>query len=292
MAKMVLGRYAPYDTYLHRMDPRAKIFAFILLVVTVFLRYANYAMDFLIGGTLFVFALVVLLTSKSSFRSFLSSLKSLWFMLIILVILYVFIPKSAGFYAAPHIAFKIKEYPIYWESFLDAGRIFLRLLLMVEFSMILTATTKPLELTYGLEWYMTPFKAIGFPAHIFAMIISLALRFIPTILEDVERIIKAQASRGVDFENGRVGTKLRAVTSLIVPLFASAFIRSDELANAMECRGYDPNAKRTRYRKLSFRRADLFLTLFIMALFGGALTLAILKFDMFTEWFHYPVWQR
>jgi energy-coupling factor transport system permease protein len=158
------------------------------------------------------------------------------------------------------------------------------LMLMIELSLILTATTKPLDLTYALEWYLTPLKWIGFPSHIVAMTITLALRFIPTILEDVDRIMKAQASRGVDFEHGKLGAKFRAIISLIVPLFVSSFIRSDDLANAMECRGYDPKVKRTRYRKLRFSWWDLLETLVVIAFATAFIYASATHFDAFVSW--------
>ncbi len=129
---------------------------------------------------------------------------------------------------------------------------------MLSLSMILTGTTKPLVLTDGLDWYLTPLRLLGVPTPILAMIITLALRFIPTILEDVQRILNAQSSRGVDFKHGHIFAKFKAIISLIIPLFVSSFVRSDELANAMECRGYDPMGKRSKYRKLHFRWWDLF----------------------------------
>ena len=119
---------------------------------------------------------------------------------------------------------------------------------MLGLTLVLTATTKPLELTNALEWFMKPLKVIKFPVHEIAMTISLALRFIPTLLEETDRIMKAQASRGVDFQNGKFSEKFRAIISLIVPLFISALQRSEELANAMEARGYDPSAERTKFR--------------------------------------------
>ena len=128
---------------------------------------------------------------------------------------------------------------------------------MISVTTVLTATTKPLELTYGLEYFMSPLKVIKFPAHEIAMTISIALRFIPTILEETQKIMKAQASRGVDLQEGKLKEKIGAIISLIIPLFISAFQRSEELANAMEARGYNPSAKRTRYRQLKFKGIDL-----------------------------------
>ena len=132
---------------------------------------------------------------------------------------------------------------------------------MFELTMVLTTTTSSMDLTYALEWFMTPLKIIKFPAHEIAMTISLALRLIPTLLDETEKIMKAQASRGVDFKHGKLKSRLKAITSLIVPLFVSAFQRSDELANAREARGYNPKEKRTRYRIMHFSIFDLFVAI-------------------------------
>lgn len=276
MASIALGRYVPYKSFLHKMDPRAKIFALIVLMVAIFLPYPTYAISFSVCGIIFVMSLVLLKIAHMSFRNLLKSLGALWFMLVFLLIIYILVPRTTDF-----LAFSIGSFNVYWDSFIEAGRISLRLILMVVISMILTSTTKPLDLTDAFEWYLFPLKLIGFPSHIIAMIITLALRFIPTILDDVDRIMKAQTSRGVDFEKGSLISKIKAIISLIIPLFVSAFVRSDELANAMECRGYDPNAKRTKYRKLHFRLWDAFETFVILAIFGGCLYLSITQLDVF-----------
>ena len=151
--------------------------------------------------------------------------------------------------------------------------------------MILTATTKPLELTYALEWYLTPLKIVKFPAHEVAMTISIALRFIPTILSEVERIMKAQSSRGVDFKHGKISSRFKAIISLIIPLFISAFQRSEELADAMEARGYDPKQKRTRYRKLSFHFSDIFVFLLCAGVMAGTIVVSVLQFNLLTPSF-------
>ena len=117
---------------------------------------------------------------------------------------------------------------------------------MIALTMVLTSTTKPMDLTYAIEWYLTPLKLVKFPSHIVAMTLSIALRFIPTLLDETHRIMKAQASRGVDFDHGGLIKRLSAIVSLIIPLFVSAIGRSEELSNAMEARGYDPYGKRSR----------------------------------------------
>lgn len=147
--------------------------------------------------------------------------------------------------------------------------------MMISITMLLTSTTKPMDLTYGLEWYMTPLKYLHFPVHEVAMTLSIALRFIPTILDETDRIMKAQASRGVDFNRGGLFKRFKAVISLIIPLFVSSIERSEELSNAMEARGYDPKGKRSKYRLLKFHLSDLFTFIIIGLIFGSLLTLLI-----------------
>lgn len=277
MTSFSLGRYVPYNSFLHRMDPRAKILCAILLMVSVFLGFANWSMTFTMAGLAFIFFLILLFWSHTSLRSLLSSLKSLWFMALFLLIIYVLIPRTTGW-----VAFYIGSFPIYWDSIFDALKILVRLFLMIEVTMILTSCTKPLDLTYALEFYLTPFKYIGFPSHEVAMIISLALRFIPTILEDVSRIMRAQESRGVDFKRGKISTRIRAIVSLIIPLFVSSILRSEELADAMICRGYDPKAKRTRYRVWKFNYLDILATLAVMGFCALFIYVSVTYFDAYS----------
>ena len=164
---------------------------------------------------------------------------------------------------------------MYWLSIYDSAYIILRLVIMMSLMMILTSTTKPMDLTYALEWYMTPLKLIKFPVHEIAMTLSIALRFIPTLLDETDRIMKAQSSRGVDFNHGGILKKFKAGVSLILPLFISAIERSEELANAMEVRGYDPSAKRTRYRKLTFSWRDIISFILVGGLIAGIIYLVI-----------------
>ena len=137
-----------------------------------------------------------------------------------------------------------------------------------------------LDLTYSLEWYLIPLRVVKFPTHEVAMTISIALRFIPTILDETNRIMKAQSSRGADFERGGLIKRFKAIISLIVPLFISAFERSGQLAEAMEARGYDPRAKRTRYRILKFHYSDILSFITVGVIFGGVLYLAIAHRDL------------
>ena len=278
MNNITLGRYTPYNTFLHRMDPRNKIFCLIALMVAVFISYSTWELTFIIGGLLALFTLVLLMISHISFKQLFGSLKAMWFIVIVLLIINALVPPRG----AESIAFSIGTFNIYWDAIFQSLKIILRLILMISLSMILTATTKPLELTYALEWYLTPLKLIKFPAHEVAMTISIALRFIPTILGEVDRIMKAQSSRGVDFKHGKLSSRFRAIISLIIPLFISAFQRSEELADAMEARGYDPKQKRTRYRVLKFRFSDIFAFLLCGALMAATIIIAHFNFTLMT----------
>lgn len=272
----LLGRYVPYDSFLHRMDPRAKLFAVIILMIPVFMGYPSFSMSFVMAGISFALFLFLCIAGHISFLSLLKSIASLWLMAILLLIFYCLTPYSDG-----QILFYIGTLPIYLESILSAVRIFLRLFLLIELTMVLTSTTKPMDLTYAMEWYLKPFSYIGFPSAEIAMATSLALRFIPTILEDVGRIMRSQQSRGVDFRHGRISVRLRAIASLIVPLFVSAFSRSYELADALACRGYDPKGKRSRYRVLRFTLMDAFKLLVAIVYVGAAMYLSLANVDLF-----------
>ncbi len=285
MKNFALGQYLPYNSFIHRLDARNKIFCLIVLMVAIFYSYSTWEMTFLMGGTLFAFILVLMIISHVSFRKLFSSLKAMWLLIIFLLIVNCLVPISKD---GP-VAFYLGSLPIYYDAIFQSLRIILRLIMMLSLTMVLTATTKPLDLTYALEWYLTPLKIIKFPAHIIAMIISLALRLIPTLLLETEDIMKAQASRGVDFKRGGLKMKIKAIISLIVPLFISSFKRSDELADAMSARGYNPHAKRTRYRKLHFRLSDLFVFLLSSSMMAGVICVSYFNLTIetptFLAWF-------
>ena len=166
-------------------------------------------------------------------------------------------------------------YIIYYDGLLQCFYIVLRLILILSITMVLTSTSKPLDLTFAFEWYMTPLKLIKFPVHIIAMMLSIALRFIPTILDEANRIMKAQESRGVDFSKGGLFKRFKALISLFIPLIVSAFDRSEQLADAMESRGYDPKGKRSRYRVLKFGLRDLISLLIVVIYVAGIMYLSI-----------------
>jgi energy-coupling factor transport system permease protein len=286
MKGLTLGRYAPFNSFVHRLDPRSKLLILVLMMVAVFYGYSSQVMTFVMGGILLLLILVILLISRISIRQLFSSLRALWIMIIILLLINVLVPPIG----ASKVAFSIGSFNIFWESILQSAKIILRLVMMISLTLILTATTKPLDLTYALEWYMYPLKLIKFPTHEIAMTISIALRFIPTLLDETMRIMNAQASRGVDFEHGKIKEKIKAILSLIVPLFMSAFQRSEELANAMEARGYNPRAKRTRYRNLHWGVGDTFSLIFITVLTAGVIVTSAMNWNFIEMIFGITTW--
>lgn len=245
MKNITLGRYIPYDTIIHKLDPRTKLLGLLGLLICVFLD-VNYL------GYIFLAIVIIFLLKMSKIKilSIFKSLKPMWFMMLFLLFFNIILIRTGD------VAFTILGYGIYTKALLQTLQIVVRLALMISITTILTATTKPLDLTYGIEYFMSPLKVVKFPAHEIAMTISIALRFIPTLLEETDKIIKAQASRGVDLQQGKLKEKVNAIISLIIPLFISSFQRSEELANAMEARGYNPSGKRTRYRIMKFTWND------------------------------------
>lgn len=269
-----LGKYILKDSFLHRLDARFKIFAMIVLMTTFFLPYASRFMDFTYYGFMVILMIIMMKIGHIRIKSLINMMKPMTFMIIFILVINLFVVKSGN-------AINIWSLTIYDDAIYNTLYTFLRLLLMLSFSLILTSTTKPMDLTYALEWYLYPLKLIKIPVHIIAMIISLALRFIPTLLEETDTIMKAQASRGVDFENGKLSEKIRAIISLIIPLFASSIQKSFELADAMDVRGYDPNAKRTRYRVMRITYHDVLALPIVIAIFALAFLMMYYKINFY-----------
>ena len=245
MNNVALGQYMPLDSVVHKMDPRSKIMIMLFLMVAIFIPAG--VLGYVIIG---IFILLSLYLSKLNIKYALRTMKPMLWMMAFLLVINLLVIKTG----TP--LFSIEGFIIYSDAVNQTLYIVVRLMLMVIITTVLTATTKPLDLTLGIEKLLKPFEKIGVPAHIIAMMISIALRFIPTLIEETQRIMNAQASRGVDLENGSIKEKIMAILSLIVPLFVSAFDRADQLANAMEARGYDPSRKRTRYKVLKMQTID------------------------------------
>lgn len=264
MNNVTLGKYLPLDSPIHKMDPRAKIMAMIVLLVCIFIPtgFIGYGV---IGLLLVICVLLAQLQISYIWKSF----KPMLFMLVFLSAINAFVIKTGT------VLFTIGKFTLYSGAIIQTAYIVLRLLLMIVITTLLTATTKPLDMTLGIEDLLAPLAKIGFPAHDVAMMISLALRFIPQLLEEAQRIMKAQASRGVDMENGKMMEKINAILSLIVPLFVSCFQKADELADAMEARGYVVGGKRVRYKQLKFAARDYVALFIVNAIMFGLVALAI-----------------
>ncbi len=273
-----LGKYQAYKTPLHRMDPRIKFIAIILFMVSVFLSYGTPYMNLTIYGVILLLLILLSILGRASFFSVFRSLAGLWVMVVFILILNLFFNNNVS----GDIAFHIGSLPVYWYTVINVLYIFSRLVLVITISNLFTATTKPMEMTSAIEWLFYPLTLIKIPVHKFAMALSLALRFIPTLQEETERIQKAQASRGIDFKQGKFKDKITSLISLIIPLFMSAFTTSGQLADAMEARGYDPDSKRTKYKTNRFGSVDVFGILFTALYLGAMIYLAVMKYDLYT----------
>ena len=275
MSSMTFGRYSFRDTFVHRLDARNKIFLMILCMVAIFFQFKMWSTVLFLSGLYLVALIILMIISKVNIFQLFKSLAGMWLFIIILMAIYIFVPNNN--YYLP-VAFQIGSLGVKWDAFCQSGYIILRLVMMISLTMVLTSTTKPMDMTYAFEWFLSPLKLIKparYVAHEIAMTLSIALRFIPTLLEETERIMKAQASRGVDFNRGGLFKRFGAVIALIIPLFVSALERSEELANAMIVRGYDPRANRTRYRLLRFSWRDIIAFLLVAIGFAGVIVLFV-----------------
>ena len=248
MSDITLGQFFPGNSVLHRLDPRTKVILATLFIVGVFV--VNTPVTF---AALILLTSVLISVSKVSFSVVIKGIKPIVFILIFTSLLNIFMTVGSG---TPLVEFYFIR--IYAEGIVRAVFMSLRVVvLIVGTSMFLTYTTSPIALTDGIESLLAPLKKIGVPVHSFAMMMSIALRFIPTLVEETEKIMNAQKSRGADFASGSLIKRAKALIPILVPLFVSAFKRADELATAMECRCYRGDKNRTKLVKLEYRSADV-----------------------------------
>jgi len=250
---ITLGQYCPGESCIHKLDPRVKILWTLFYIVLLFFVKNAPGFIFYILGTL-----VVIKLTKIKLGFILRGLRPILFLLIFTSLINIFMNGETPL-------FKIWFLTVTKEGLFFAGFMALRLVLLVMGTSILTFTTSPIMLTDGIEKLLSPFSKIGIPAHAIAMMMSIALRFIPTIMEETDKIIKAQSARGADFESGNILKRAKAMTPLLIPLFISAFKRADELATAMECRGYHGGEGRTRMKQLKMEKRD-FISFAVMVL--------------------------
>jgi len=243
---ITLGQFFPGSTLLHRLDPRTKILLVVLYIVALFMAKNAF------GYALLIAALIsAILISKVGFKAVLRGMKPVLFIVVFTAILNLFYTPGAG---EPLVSFWVLR--IYYEGVRTAIFMVLRIMLLISCTFLLTYTTSPILLTDALENLLGPLKKLRVPVHELAMMMSIALRFIPTLIEETDKIMSAQKARGADFETGSLVQRARALIPLLVPLFISAFRRADELATAMECRCYHGGEGRTRMRQLRYVGRD------------------------------------
>ena len=252
---ITLGQYFPGNSLVHRLDPRTKILAVILYIVALFL--ANSLLTYAI-----MFGILALSVGISTVpvKSLVRGMKPVVFILAFTAILNLFYTPGE------HVLFQVWIFTATWEGVLNAFYMVIRILMLIAGTFLLTYTTSPILLTDGLESLLGPLKRIRVPVHELAMIMSIALRFIPTLIEETDKIMSAQRARGADFESGNLVQRAKALIPLLVPLFISAFRRADELATAMECRCYHGGEGRTRLRQLRYAGRDWAALLFFLLL--------------------------
>lgn len=255
MDKMILGRYIPGNSILHRLDPRSKLLAMFLFILIIF--WANNPLTNLI---LFVFTLGLVLLSRIPIGFFVSGLRSMLFLIAFTTLFQLF------FTGTGEILFQWGILRVTDYGLAQAGIIFCRFVLIIFFSTLLTLTTMPLSLADAVESLLAPLKLLKIPVHEIGLMLSMSLRFVPTLMDDTVRIMNAQRARGVDFNEGNIVQKVRAIIPILIPLFASSFKRADHLATAMEARGYQGGEGRTRYRQLQWQLKDWIAILVLLLL--------------------------
>ncbi len=262
---ITLGQYFPGSTVVHRLDPRTKLLMVVLYIVALFL--AKWWVSY---GLMLAFLVTAIVLSRIRPKALFRGLKPL-------LIIIIFTALINLFYSDGQVLVQFWIFRITREGILQAVFLVLRIMMLVMGTFLLTYTTSPIALTDGLESLLGPLKKIHFPVHELAMMMSIALRFIPTLIEETDKIISAQKARGADFETGNLFRRAKALVPILVPLFVSAFRRADELATAMECRCYHGGEGRTKMKQLHYRLRDVVTLLLGAVLLGGVITLRCFK---------------
>jgi len=244
---ITLGQFFPGTSPIHRLDPRTKLIMLVVYIVALFM-----AKSWISYSICFVFLAVCIAISSIPLKSILRSMKPLVFILVFTGILNIF------FTGGETVLVSWGPVTITMEGLVRAFFMVIRILLLITCTFLLTYTTSPISLTDGLESLMGPLKKIRVPVHELSMMMCIALRFIPTLIEETDKIMSAQKARGADFESGKLMERVKALIPILVPLFISAFRRADELATAMECRCYQGGEGRTKMKLLRYARWDLY----------------------------------
>ena len=267
---ITLGQYIPGNSVLHRLDPRTKIILTFAYITTLFI--VNNVPGYILTGVL-LFVLIKL--SDIPFKFIMKSIKPIYIFIVFTALLNLFM--TDGTYIVSFGIFHITREGVYVTVVMA-----LRLIFLVAGTSLLTYTTSPIVLTDGIEALLKPLEKVKFPAHELAMMMTIALRFIPTIIEETDKIMKAQTARGADFDTGGLFKKAKAMIPLLIPLFVSSFRRADELALAMECRGYHGGEGRTKLKELKYTKLDamafiIFALLAAICIFVGRTSIFTFK---------------
>lgn len=243
---VTLGQFFPGDSFVHKLDPRTKLVFLIVYIVALFT-----ASNWISYGLILAFLVLTIIVSKIPIKSIVSGMKPLVFILIFTGVLNIF------FTAGETVLVSFWIFTVSVEGIVRAIFMMARILMLITGTFLLTYTTSPIALTDGLESLLSPLKKLKMPVHELSMMMCIALRFIPTLIEETDKIMSAQKARGADFETGNLLQRVKALVPILVPLFIGAFRRADELATAMECRCYQGGDGRTKMKLLRYHRGDL-----------------------------------
>ena len=259
---ITLGQYFPGNSLIHRLDPRTKLVLLVAYIVALFL-----AVSWISYGVMLAFLLISIAISRVPAKAFLKGMKPLIFILVFTGIL------NLLYTGGETVLVQFWVITITLEGIIRAFFMVARILMLIAGTFLLTYTTSPIALTDGLESLLSPLKKIKVPVHELSMMMCIALRFIPTLIEETDKIMSAQKARGADFESGKLMERVKALVPILVPLFISAFRRADELATAMECRCYQGGEGRTKMKMLHYKARDLYTFLLGAALIAGVCVL-------------------
>lgn len=261
---VTLGQFFPGNSVIHKMDPRTKLIFLVIYIIALFV-----ASNWISYGLVFAFLIFVIAISQIPVKAIVRGMKPLVFILVFTGILNVF------FTAGETVLVSFWIITITLEGVVRAVFMMARILMLITGTFLLTYTTSPIALTDGLESLLGPLKKLHLPVHELSMMMCIALRFIPTLIEETDKIMCAQKARGADFESGNLFQRVKALIPILVPLFISAFRRADELATAMECRCYQGGEGRTKMKLLRYHRCDLYAFLCGAILLGAVITLHV-----------------
>ncbi|MDR1012914.1 MAG: energy-coupling factor transporter transmembrane protein EcfT [Lactobacillales bacterium] len=260
MDKLILGRFIPGNSFIHRLDPRTKLIGSFYFIFILF--WLNNWRTYLLA---MAFTSLAVLLSKINVIFFLKGIRPMLLLILLTVILQIFFTTEG------RILWSIGPLKLTFCGLVNGIFIFIRFILIISISTLMTLTTQPLSMSDAVEFLLRPLQVLKFPVHEVSLMLSIALRFVPTLMDETEKIMNAQRARGVDFNDGKLMQRIKAIIPLLVPLFVSSFKRADELATAMEARGYQGGKSRTRYRKLTWQTCDTFALFALIVLTIGML---------------------